>query len=294
MSNITTIYNRWLKKKPTLKQKEYTIVLAEGLGNYDGKQNTYAKNRNLHNLGRMGAELGIFHNGRLIFSSKNASTLPDIPMDNLGRFNDKTPTPTACIGVYPLYTKMHGRKKKYPAFELGKYNQTIPVIRNNKSYIEYKSTSCAINLHYRTKNDSMLFGWSTGCQTMLKEDFDKVIKVLGRWKSGKYVEGQYVADIIIDRSQVTETLQTRYKSLYGKYFKECFNLDDNNINVYMPNTSKPIEKDTIIPDWWKNGLNGLVEDGNIGSPNYWKERINKPLSGGEIYALLDKSNKLKK
>ncbi|WP_113671182.1 hypothetical protein [Vallitalea guaymasensis] len=218
---IKKIFDDWLQKYPELKNEEYVTLLAEGIGSYKGKPNKYGTE--LHKLGRMGAELAIFKNGELIFSTKNASTLPDIPMDTLGRFNSGLPTPTPCVGMYPLYTKLHG-KKRVPAFELGRGWESIPVIRNSIKFIEYKSNSNAINLHYRSLNDNNTFACSTGCQTALKEEFDKILKILGCWTNGKYIEGQYVGKLIIDRSQITLSLQKRYQKLYGKYYEDCFNI----------------------------------------------------------------------
>jgi hypothetical protein len=286
---INTIYKRWLKKEPSLKEEEYVIILAEGLGDYKGKQNSYAKARNLHSLGRIGAELGIFKNGKLIYSTKNASTLADIPMDIYGKFNDKTATPTVCTGVYSLYTKLH---KKKNAFELGLYSQKIPVIRNSKKYVEYKSDSSGIDLHYRTLNDSNLWGNSTGCQTVLKEDFMKILEIIGKWDNGKYLPGKYVGKLIIDRSQINSTLRTRYKTLYGDYFDQCFNLKDNDIIIEEPKVT--INNKPNIPQWWIDGVNGLIEEGVVSSPDYWNHRINEYVKVGEICAIINKAIKMKK
>ena len=166
--NIIKIYQRWVIKHPELLKEKYITLLVEGLGNYKGKSNSYAKKENLHSLGRLGAELGIFNNGKLIYSTKNASTLPDIPMDPYGRFNESTPTPTLCVGVYPMYTKMHGRKKTYPAFELGLGAESVPVIRNSINFIEYKHCSNGIDFHYTSGNDG---------EKWAKTNFDKSLTV---------------------------------------------------------------------------------------------------------------------
>lgn len=223
MKEIIELYNSYLVKFPKLRQEEFVTILAEGLGDYRGKPNSLATK--LHPLGRMGAALGIFKNGELIFLTKNASTLPDIPMDPSGRFNSGSKTPTVCVGIYSLFTKLHG-SKRIKAFELERRGESVPVIRNSKDYIEYKSISSGINLHNRSVNDSDKWAWSTGCQTVEKEDFDKIVNILGCYKNGRYVEGVYVGKIIIDRSRIPEVLQKRYQQRYGKYYLDCFNTED--------------------------------------------------------------------
>ncbi|WP_113675653.1 hypothetical protein [Vallitalea guaymasensis] len=277
---LETILDNWIKRYPELAQEEYNILLAEGLGDYRGKPNSYGKE--LHKLGRMGAELGIFKNGTLIYSTKNVSTLPDIPMDVKARFNHGSQTPTLCTGVYPLYTKLHGSKRE-EAFELGKGAEIVPVIRNSKQYIEYESISSGINLHHRSMNDSETWAWSTGCQTVLEEDFKQILKILGKWKNGKYIQGVYVGKIIIDRSQIPYTLQERYKKRYGKFYSNCFNTND-----IVTNTSKD------IPKWYKDGLDGLITDGANISHEYWEKKLGNNIKVGEFMAILHKNNNRKK
>ncbi|WP_113675920.1 hypothetical protein [Vallitalea guaymasensis] len=265
---IKNIYEKWLDKYPWLEKEKYVTLLVEGLGSYKGKPNSYAQKYNLHPLGRMGAQLGIFKNGELIYSTKNASTLPDIPMDPYGRFNDGTPTPTACIGIYPLYTKMHGKKNPYPAFELGLGGEKIPVIRNSKKCVEYKHFSSGINFHYGSGNDGDIWANSTGCQITSKEDFNNIVKILGCWKNGRYVQAVYAGMFIIDRSMINENIQERYKQRYGKYYNDCFNTFE----------SKPITSNTEdISSWaqksWEKAKENNINDGKGAKNNVTEEQL---------------------
>jgi hypothetical protein len=188
------------------------IKMSEGLGSYKG----FAMN-DKHPKGRLGAKLEVFKDGKLIFETKKASTLPDDPGGNGEKFNDGLAIPTVCVGEYNLYSTRH---KGRPAAELEQGSNTIPVIRK-----DYKSKSAYINLHHRWVNDNNTFAWSCGCLTVLEQDFKNMLEAVGITKNGRYQgSGHLIGKIIIDRSYISEDLIKLYKGIYGKAFFDVFNI----------------------------------------------------------------------
>lgn len=226
------------------------IIFYEGLGGYRGT----AQDKKFHPKGRMGARVSVYHKGKRVFRTNNASTLPDsISASYAKKFNSGYPVPTTIEGVFDIYTKLHNGK--YKAVELGKNSERIPVIRE---YV--MSTSYAINMHYRKVSDYKTFAWSTGCLTVQNEDLQELFSILGI----RTFSGQFVGKLIIDRSNLSKELANHYKEEYG----ECFNKFSS--AIYKSSEQKIGEA----------AIENLAKKNLINNPKTWKNKdltTNTPL-----------------
>ncbi|WP_113674092.1 hypothetical protein [Vallitalea guaymasensis] len=261
---IFKIYNSYINADPTLKNKT-VMLMIEGLGNYAGEQ--AKKSNNLHPKGRMGAVFAIITKNEELFYTSYASTLPDIPMGD-AKYNSGSQTPTLCKGIYKAYSKLH---RGYPAMELGLHRECVPVIRNTGV-----SVSSGINIHQRPLNDYSNAATSAGCLTILGSKINRMLVKLNVISNNGFIgEGHYIGRLIVDRSCIPQELQQLYKKVYGQYYSKVFN------------TNAKIEVDNI-PKWQLDGFNEVVEKGIIDTPDYWKNRLDKPLTVGEFFAIYNK------
>jgi hypothetical protein len=230
------------------------IKMSEGLGSYKG-----TGMNDKHPKGRLGAKLEVFKDGKLIFETKKASTLPDDPGGNGEKFNDGLAIPTVCVGEYNLYSTRH---KGRPAAELEQGSNTIPVIRK-----DYKSKSAYINLHHRWINDNNTFAWSCGCLTVLEQDFKNMLEAVGITKNGRYQgSGHLIGKIIIDRSYISEDLIKLYKGIYGKAFFDVFNVKES-IQKTAPKIS------SWAKDSWEKAKENGINDGKGAKNNVTEEQL---------------------
>lgn len=221
------------------------IKIIEGAGDYNG----IAQDKAFHSKGRMGAEVQVYQDNKLIFASKNASTLPDsISFDYARKFNSGSPIPIISEGKYPLYLHMHNGKER--AFEIGKGMETVPVIRDIQL-----SQSSYINIHSRNLNDTSSFAWSTGCITILKEDIEEMFSLLGL----KTFNGQYLGQLEIVRNEIDSELMNYYYDQLQDSTK-YFNKDWYWRNILLKAADSNVR--------WEKGIDAVInlakQQSNIG------------------------------
>ena len=222
-----------MNRERIIQNNNIVFTIDEGLGNYKGTPN----DRWFHPNGRLGAKLSLYINGKLEYTTNNASTLPDGVNKNYKTLNGNREVPTLVSGVYNLRTRMHlGRSdSKYRAFEVLSENNfdSVPVIRNKTI-----STSNGINLHYRYLNDSATnvpsFAWSTGCLTVLLEDLTEVINILSQ-HGIKYYSGQNVGKLIVNRQHISDKLKYYYKHTDGDLFNMFIGDEEMSANEIIKN-----------------------------------------------------------
>lgn len=253
-----------------LSENSIVIVVEEGKGSYKGESRNHGFNPN----GRCGAKVTAYKDGKIVYTSMNASTLPDSVSiwysDNL---NGGTPIPTVCEGIYEVYGKMHLGKHK--ALELGLGSQTVPVIRRDKV-----STSSAINFHYRALDDpsaSSIWASSTGCITMLKNELYEMFEVLGINK----FNGNHVGKIIIDRGGICE--DKKLYDDYRRYFKNTI----NNFATFNLKPVKVVKPINDLSEWAKDGYE-FVTDNNISDGLRPKDLVTRE----EMWTMLERFKKM--
>jgi len=268
-----------------IKANDICIIFYEGIGSYAGN----AIDKTYHPKGRLGARISVYFKGKKVFTTNYASTLPDsISQDIAKKFNGGSPIPCTIQGVFDVYTKMH--MGKYKALELGKNNETIPVIRGG-----VMGSSAAINMHYRSLNDSAngSFVWSAGCLTILEKDIYALFEELGI----RTFSGQYVGKLIIDRSNLSDELAEHYKKIYGNMFSEFSSYVKEEVKEVkqtipltpivpiVPIDVKPVisteplvQVDVQVPNksaeqiMGEKAINNLAMSGIISNPNVWKSK----------------------
>ena len=193
------------KYQHIIDSNDIVIIFYEGLGSYSGTPIDKA----YHPKGRMGARVSVYKKGEKVFSTNYASTLPDGIGVLHQKFNGGSPVPTTKEMLYDVYSTMH--LSKYKALELGKWSESVPVIRGDN-----ESSSSGINVHRRKSNDYSSFAWSTGCLTILDGEIERMIDCLD---IGSF-NGEYVGKLIVDRTNMDQELYSLYESYYPNMFSD--------------------------------------------------------------------------
>ncbi len=152
---------------------------------------------------RSGALVVVVKNGRIVYLSKNGSTIPDYPFTPSK--NGGTDMPTTQSGVYNFTTTNH--KSTYAALNIT--GAKVVRFRSTGSY--YESTSGAINIHKRSSSgiapSNKSWVNSAGCLLVGKYDTNEYlnfIKAVGIVSSGATSVGKKTANVsgkvVIDRS----------------------------------------------------------------------------------------------
>ncbi|GMQ56674.1 hypothetical protein AN1V17_10680 [Vallitalea sediminicola] len=170
--------------------------------------NTYGIDLNYHKDGRYKAMAVVIKDGQIDNVFTDASTLPDLPDNNTHISDYGKGKPTAKEGVYHFVSGIHNSgdtEKRHPGLFIGNYyegsdkNQTIPVTRGEKRTAS-KSDQINIHIGYGKR------GWSDGCLTILRKDYDKFAKSVGFKKDdikvdrGGYRYKKVSGYIVIDRT----------------------------------------------------------------------------------------------
>jgi len=171
------------------------IFAFEGLGNYDGygikeyhpiNQRTVKESgEDIVRGGRYGAMFVVTKGQDVVFTTANASTLPDNPYGS------------AVIkdGVYDLGGRKH--QGLYPALQLYDYgtkSSTVPASYKNNSS---KTTAEGVNIH--TAPDAACSTWSTACQIIMTKDYIDFAISTGSISSSDEV-GKFLGGMEIDNS----------------------------------------------------------------------------------------------
>jgi RHS repeat-associated protein len=161
------------------------IYFFEGAG--DGKGNL--RKDSLGNPAKEHATTGRFNamcvvviDGKVVFLSKNASTLPDRPQ---GQYDSGRGHATVLPGVYNIQSGGAGGDDKWIGFNTGLVNNPTSSNSDVPAYRAYNSSGIYDPGEYTADGCDIHLGWdnyvgsSTGCFTMLKSDYREFSKKVG-------------------------------------------------------------------------------------------------------------------
>ena len=204
---LTSINTKYASKLSTTEEKGVNVFLFEGVGNDSNKNK------------RLNAMCVIVKNKKIVYISKNCSTIPDYPFEPSS--NDGTDVPTLKSGIYSFKTVNH--KGNYAALRVN--NAKVVRFKSKSKY--YTSTSDMINVHrrYRDTIPALSEGWvnSQGCMNIGKtgtsssSEYAKFIQSVGIVGSSAKATAKYSKSvkgkIIIDRVYAAKYLEkVGYKS----------------------------------------------------------------------------------